>query len=479
MTKLLLLGLGLPLPTLFIAAVVSEERLPGLGALVIPFIVIILLVAFNGLFVAAEFALIGVRPTQMEHMANEGNRIAEYFLSLLRSQDKQKQYLATAQLGITLASLALGMYGEPQISRFVEPYLARLLNFDPHDTLIVTVGYLSALGLLTYLHIAVGEMVPKSLALAAPDRAALSIAGFMRLMQAIFAWPVRFLNSIGMAILSIFRIPPAEGHARLHSPEELEIIVSESAKGGILNEAEEEMISNILNFADRQVLQVMTPRRKIEAVAHDTPLPELLQLVTESKYSRFPVYEENLDHIIGVLHLKDLVYQQLRQKGKFDIRLLLRPGLVVPEHYPVENLLTAFKRRRLHMAIVLDEYGGTDGIVTLEDLVEEIVGEVRDEFDMENEPIVEQAPGVLEVAGDYLLDDLQDLVHLGNEEDLPDVETVGGLVMTQLGRLPQVGDTVTYRDDIHFTVLAVDGRALARARIEYSAAEQTEEDQDI
>jgi CBS domain containing-hemolysin-like protein len=189
-----------------------------------------------------------------------------------------------------------------------------------------------------------------------------------------------------------------------------------------------------------------------------------------------PVYEEDLDHVIGILHVKDLVRYQARTKGTFDIRLLLRPVPVIPENYPVEKLLTTFKRQRIHFAIVLDEFGGTAGIVTLEDLVEEVVGEVQDEFDLESEPIVQLAPGVLEVAGDYLIEDMEDYLDLGREEDLPDVETIGGLIMTGLGRLPRVGDKVTYHNDIHFSVLAVDGLAVARARVEYPLLEDAPDD---
>lgn len=465
--KLLLLALSLPLPGLFAAAVLTEGELPSLGLLIIPIIIIILLVILNGLFVIAEFAIIGVRPSQMEQLANEGQRTAKSVLAILHSTDNQNRYIATAQLGITLASLGLGMYGESQIAHFIEPYLARLLGVASHEALVTTIGYLIAVSLLTYLHVVGGEMVPKSLALAAPARAAFAVSQPMHLMQTIFALPVRLLNGLGNVLLNLFRIPPAEAHARLHSPEELELLVLESVEGGLLNESEEEIIRNIFDFSERQVNQVMTPRPRVEAIAHDTPLPELLEQMAESKYSRLPVYEEDLDHIIGMLHVKDLVRYQSRMKGAFDIRLLLRPVHVVPENYPVEKLLTTFKHQRIHLAIVLDEFGGTAGIVTLEDLVEEVVGEVRDEFDLESEPIVQLAPGVIEVAGNYLIEDLEDHLDLGSEEDLPGVETVGGLIMTELGRLPQVGDKFTYHDNIHFTVLAVEGLAVAHARIEY------------
>ncbi len=477
MTKLLLIILGLPGLVLMVAAT-AGEGLPSLTTLIVPLIIITLLILLNGLFVLAEFAIIGVRDTQVEQIANEGNRVAKSALATLRSLDKQNRYIATAQLGITLASLGLGMYGEPQLAKFIEAYLAEFMGLDPHETIIVTIGSLASLALLTYFHIVVGEMVPKSMALSTPLKAMFAVSQPMGLIQTISAAPVYILNAIGNMLLRIFHIPLAEGHARLHSPEELELIVSESVEGGALNKAEEEMIRNIFDFAERQVNQVMTPRPKVQAISQDMPLPELLKLVTESNYSRFPVYEGDLDHIIGVLHLKDLIHQQRRQKGNFDIRLLLRPAPLVPEHYPVKKLLTAFKRQRIHMAIVLDEFGGAAGIVTLEDLVEEIVGEVRDEFDLESEPIAQLAPGLLEVAGNYLIDDLAEEVYLGQEKDLPNVETVGGLIMAKLGRLPQVDDKITCHNQVYITVLAVDGLAVARARVEFPAPGRTEKNED-
>ncbi len=187
------------------------------------------------------------------------------------------------------------------------------------------------------------------------------------------------------------------------------------------------------------------------------------------------VYEGDLDHVIGILHLKDLIRQQLRTRGNLDIRLILRPAPSVPEYQPVEKLLAAFKRQRIHMAIVLDEFGGTAGIVTLEDLIEEVVGEVRDEFDFEREPIAQLEPGVLEVAGNFLLDDLSDHVFLGEEDTLPDVETVGGLIVTALGRPPQRGDEFTFDGSIRIVVLDVDGLAVARARVEYPVVQGGED----
>lgn len=444
----------------------AVDELPGLQFLIVPTVVIIILILLNGLFVVAEFALIGVRPSQVEQLANEGHGPARNLLNILRSSEQQNRYVATAQLGITLASIGLGMYGESQVSHFIESYLAWLLNMDLHDTLVRTTGYLIALGILTYLHIVLGEMVPKSLALTAPRRAALIVARPMRLMERIFSIPVTLLNGFGNVLMRLIGVPPAEGHERVHSPEEIDMIVSESAEEGAIREEEQRIIHNIFDFGERRAHQVMTPRSKMEALACDTTLPDLLQKITDSKYSRLPVYKSSLDNVVGMVHLRDLVRHCLKAKGNFDLRLLLRPVPVIPENYSVEKLLTIFKRQRIHMAIVLNEYGGTAGLVTFEDLIEEVVGEVQDEFDEEREPLIEVGPGTFEIDGQYLLDDLLDYVPL-NPETLPEVETVGGLILTKLGRLPRVRDQVVYQDDIHFTVLEVDGRAVTRIQVKF------------
>jgi CBS domain containing-hemolysin-like protein len=473
--RAVLAALALPGVAL-LTATAAQEGLPGLDELLIPLAVSMGLVLVNGFFVSAEFAIIGVRPSQVEQLSIEGNRQASSVLDILESPRKQDSYIATAQLGITVASLGLGMYGEPQIAHFIEPYLARLLGTEPAVALVHTVGSIVALSLLTYLHIVIGEMVPKSIALLSPERAVLAINRPMRLAQLLLIVPVRMLNAIGRSLLHLFKIPVAEGHARLHSPEELSLIVTESAESGMLLEEEEEIIRNIFEFGGRQVGQIMTPRPRVQAIPHDLPEGELLSLIIASRNSRFPVYEGDLDHVIGILHLKDLVRQRLRDGHKLDMRMMLRPAPAVPEDFSVERLLAAFKRQRIHMAIVLDEFGGVAGIVTLEDLVEEIVGEVRDEFDVEKERVVELGPGVLEVSGTFLVDELTDYVFLGEEDELPDVETVGGLIHTWLGRPPQIGDVVKSeeRPEVLFTVLDVEGLAVSRAKVEFPVGSQAE-----
>jgi CBS domain containing-hemolysin-like protein len=466
MTKLVLLSLAIPGASFMLLIYkAAAEGLPSLSTLIMPLIIIGLLILLNGLYVASEFAIIGLRPTQMEQMAGEGDAKAQQVLDIVESRPAQNQYIATAQLGITLASLGLAMYGEPSISHFIEPYL--IAWFGISESTANTIGYVLVLALLTYLHVVIGEMVPKSLALMDASNMAKRLIRPMRISEKLLYIPVLILNKIGDGLLKLFRIPPAHGQARLLAPEELELIVSESAEGGLILEEEEVMIRNIFDFSDRTVGQVMTPRPKVQVIPLDIPHDELLALVTASSHSRFPVFAGDHDHIVGILHLKDLIRQSIKPGAKLDLRLILRAAPAVPEDQLIETLLAAFKKQKLHMAVVLDEFGGLSGVVTLEDLVEEVVGEVRDEFDLETEPFVQHSPGHLEVAGDYLVDDLQEQVYLGSEESLPDVETVGGLVIAELGRPPKVGDEVTYNGTVHLTVLDVDRRAVSRVKIDF------------
>ena len=435
---------------------------------VIPFVVIIILVLLNGVFVAAEFAMIGSRKSQLQQLTEEGNEMAGHVLAVRADNKRQDNYIATAQLGITMATLGLGMYGEPRVAEMIEPGLVRLLGFAP-EAVAHTIASLLVVALMTYLHVVIGEMVPKTMALSSPAETAIRINRFMEFVERVLLrYPVRILNWIGRSLLRLFGVQSAEGHSRAHSPEELELIVSESAEGGLLNEEEEELIRNIFDFGDRVVGQVMTPRPKVQAIPVDIAHDDLVALVVDSAHSRFPVYEGDRDHIIGILHLKDLVREETERQGRGveNLRDILNPAPAVPEDQPVAQLLAVFKRLRIHMAIVLDEFGGMAGVVTLEDLVEEIVGEVRDEFDLEREPYVKLGRGLIETSGAYLKDDLAEQLYLGADNDIPDVETVGGLVVTELGRPPEIGDEVAY-GEVRFTVLAIEGLAVSRVRIQY------------
>ena len=443
----------------------ETAHLPAISTLAMPFIVILLLVLLNGFFVIAEFSIISARTTQLEPLSEEGSKAATVTLNIIESRREQDKYIATAQLGITIASLGLAMYAEPQIAHFITPYLKEILGDGVTETLVHSISYVISLSLLTYLHVVLGEMIPKSLALSHPTDYALRISKPMAWARFGLSLPVRVLTWIGNKLLHLFRIPPVSGEARVVTPDEIELLVTESAEVGLINMEEEELIRNIFDFGERTVGQVMTPRPKVIAIPHDMPAEELFALVSNSRHSRFPVYEGDLDHIIGLLHLKDVAKQVLKG-GAFDLRIMLRPLPAVPEDYLVEKLLAAFKKERLHMGVALDEFGGMAGIVTLEDLVEEVMGEVRDEFDDELEPLVKHDSGIIDVAGDYLVDDLIDQIDLGNPEELPDVDTVGGLIVTWLGDVPKEDDEYTYNNN-RFIVTKVERRAIVRARIEY------------
>lgn len=472
-----LLLLGLPGMLVFAAATADSAAmgaLPPLSGLILPAIVILVLIALNGLYVASEFAIVAVRPTQVEPRAEAGDTAAALVLSIRNTPREQDRYIATAQLGITLASLGLGMYGEAEIAHFIEPWINHLLPVPLDDTALALVGYIVAVSLLTYLHVVVGEMVPKSLALFDPERAALTLVWPMRLSQFILGIPVLLLNTVGVGLMRLLGIPPISHSDRVHSPAEIEHIAAESEQGGLLAAQEGELIRNIMDFSERYVAHVMTPRRKVEALAVNTPLAEALDFVTHSTHSRFPVYADTLDNVVGVVHVKDLLRFVDRPAEHFDLRLLARPVPIVPESYPLEDMLAVFRQRHTHLAIVLDEYAGTAGIVTLEDIVEEIMGEVRDEFDVERDEIIQLGPGRYDVAGSTLLLDLRDVaIPLGDPADLPDVDTLGGLILARLGRPAILGDLLTLPSGLKLTVTALDGRAVARARLEFTPPEAT------
>ncbi len=409
--------------------------------MIFPFLAIAGLILINGLFVAAEFAIIGVRPSRLEQLAEEGNRTAQSIHDILRLPGRADRYIATAQLGITLASLGLGMYAEPVIAHLIENPLHDW--FGLQGAAIHTIAFAFALTFITYLHVVVGEMVPKSLALQNSEGMALALHGPMELAGRLFAIPVIVLNKVGLQLLHLLKIKPPQG-GRGYTPEELELIVSESQAGGLLEKREQELVSNIIDFGERMVVEVMTPRRKILAIPDNTGEEDLLDLLEKAHHNRLPVYEGSIDNIIGVLHLKDFIRQQLEGRP-FNLREMMRQVPFVPETLPVEKLLAIFRRQHLHLAIVIDEFGGTLGLVTLEDLVEEVFGEVHDEFDEEEtEPLQVLAPGHLLVQGSVIVEDIEEYVDLGERRD--EAYTIAGLVMAELGHMAEAGEEVQLGD---------------------------------
>ena len=429
--------------------------------IVIDFLIIAGLILLNGMFVAAEFSIIGVRPTRITQLAQEGHGTAKRVQRILNNPAQVDRYIASAQLGITLASLGLGMIGEPAIAHLVEPLLHDVFGLS--EEIVHTVSFLFALALITYLHVVIGEMVPKSLALQSAERVVFALATPMFLMQRLFSWPITGLNMIGVLVLKFLRVPPPTEGARLHTSDELELIISDSVVGGMVEEDEKELLHNILDFSDLTVGQIMIPRPKIDAVPVDISKETLFDTMFTSIHTRFPVYEGDLDHILGIIHLKDLVHFHL-DDAPFDLKSLIHEMPFVPESLPAGELLQMLTHR-IHMAIVIDEYGGTAGLVTLEDLIEEVVGEVRDEFDLdEQDHITLVKPGHLVVLGTTRLDELEKFIPAFDFEHKEDVDTIGGLMVSNMPLPPQIGGEVVI-NDIRFRVESVNGLAVEQVAV--------------
>jgi CBS domain containing-hemolysin-like protein len=420
-------------------------------------LVILALLLANAVFVAAEFAVIGSSRTAVEHRANQGDSLARRVLGLLTSPVRQDRFIATAQLGITLASLGLGMYGEHTVAAWIEPRLA----LSPTNRFIAahTLASVLAIGLLTYLHIFIGEMVPKAVALAHAEKTAGILYWPMLAAYAVFYPFVRALNGAGNLCLRAFGIRRTEATAEHgYTPEELQIIVEESAEGGAMRAEAGSILSELLEFGDLTAGEVMVPRVRIVGIPVSASADETRRIIAEHNHTRYPIYDGDLDHIVGMLHVKDLLRPILENAPVSALTARAMP--VVPETATLDAVLRTMQRASAHLAVVIDEHGGTAGVVSLEDLFEEVVGEI-DEGMPQAPPLVEAGEGSALVAGTLRVDEL------GRHFDLDlaheDVDSVSGLILALLGRPPVVGDVVEY-DRVRLEVTATSGRGVRQAR---------------
>lgn len=435
----------------------------------VPSLIIALLILLNGLFVAAEFAIVAAPRTRLAQAAERGSKAAANVLHIQGTPAQQNRYLATAQICITGASLGLGMYGEHTVAEWLHEPLSRITPLA--GPLSHTVATILAIGILTYLHVVLGEMVPKSLAIQHAEAAALRLNGPMDVLRKLFLPVVLVLNGVGNGIVRLMGIRPANAQTRFFSADELEYLMEESAEVGLVEPAEQLFIENIFDLRQRSVGQVMTRRKQIVGLPVTAGEQETLRFVCQKRHSRYPIYDKGLDDIIGVLHVKTLARQQAnRERQPFDLRQLTRPVAFVPESLPLDQMLTRFRRDRRQLAIVVDEYGGTAGLVTLEDLIEEVVGEILDEFDLEIAPLERLTDGLVRVRGDLLVDELNQLCDLHLKH--PEADTVGGLVMASLGRLAEQGDCVAV-DGVTLEVEAVEGLAVQTVLVRLPAIEGT------
>jgi CBS domain containing-hemolysin-like protein len=346
------------------------------------------LVLANGFFVAAEYAFVRIRKTQLDELAQQGSARARLSASIVEKLD---QYISASQLGVTLCSLAIGWIGEPAVALLLHPFFGWL-----PEPLLDVLSFALAFGVITYLHIVVGELAPKYLAIQRALALALWCAYPLHLFYRLMYPFIALVNGSANAILRIAGIRTSDD-VNVHSEEELKMLVAVSTRKGVLQESERVIVGRAMEFADRIVRQVMVPRTEIVAVSDDTPVAEILVTARQHRFSRFPVYQEDFDHIIGIVHVKDLV--GVDKENRTRARDVMRKVPVMPETMRLDQALAEFRRQRVQLAIVLDEFGGTAGLVTLEDVIEQLVGEVHDEFDREAPAFKEEAPGTFVVDG--------------------------------------------------------------------------------
>ena len=422
-------------------------------------ILALFLVALNGLFVAAEFALVKIRATQVDRLVREGKTSAGL---VEEAAGKLDAYLSVSQLGITISSLGLGWIGEPAFAHFLLPLLEPL---GVPEGSIHVIAFAAAFATITFLHVVFGELAPKSVAIARAEGTALFVAPFMRFFYYLFLPGIVVFNGTANAVVRLFGIPPASETEETHSEEELRIIIEQSTRHGVLNTGEENMLEGVFELEDTRAREIMIPRPDVITLSADTRLEELV-VATAGRHTRYPVFEgDSPERIVGMVHVKDVletIKETRNLEAAVSARDLMRDVLIVPENRPVDELLVDLQEQGLQMAVVIDEWGSFEGIVTMEDIVEEIVGEIRDEFD-EEEPRVERLEdGSYAVDGRITIGTVNEVV--GSDFESEDFETIGGLVLGQLGRAPAGGDEVRIGEHV-LRVEEVEGPRVARVSV--------------
>jgi putative hemolysin len=421
-------------------------------------IAVLLLVAGNAFFVAAEYALVTARRAPLQELAARGSRRARI---ALRIMDSPVRFIGTVQLGITAFSIALGAVGEPIIEHWFDPLLA------------TGIAFAFAFALVTYLHVTLGELVPKAISLRKNEATALWVALPIEAFYVATYPLVWFLQASANAFTRIFGIEPAPAGVVVNTEEDIRLIVAQAEDTGVIQEAEEEMLYKVFDFADKEVADVMVARPDVVALSIDLPPEECLAAVIESPYTRYPVYRGSLEEIVGILHVRDL-FSAMNDQGLANVRVeeVVRPAPFVPETKDLAAMLAEFRRANQHMAIVVDEYGTMVGIVTLEDLLEEIVGEIEDEFDLPDESVERLPDGRMRIDGTFPIDDFNE--QFDRALPIEDYHTVGGFVFGLLGRAPERGDEVEH-DGTRFKVLDVEGSRIERLEVELVPHEPEEE----
>jgi putative hemolysin len=411
------------------------------------------LILLNAFFVAGEYALVTVRRTRMRELTDEGSRTAR---SVLTITSDPPHFIAAMQLGVTLTSLAIGALGETVLARLFDEWLATVL------------AVLLAFLIITFLHVVVGELVPKGIALSYSERIALGVSAPVRAFFFVFKPLIWVLQRSSELAQRAIGIDPTFTEGEAHSEAELKMLLEVSTEHGEIEQDEREMLYKVFDFAEKEVADVMVPRPDVVALSIELSPQEAMAAMLESPYTRYPVYRETLDEIVGIVHVRDLVASLHNGAGGTIVLAdLARPPYVVPETKDLGALLAEFRRTSQHMAVVVDEYGATAGIVTLEDLLEEIVGDIEDEFDLPDESIERVSETTIRIDGSFTIDDFND--QFGTRIDDEDFHTVAGFVFGHLGRAAAVGDEVV-DEQLHFTVIETSGSRIQRLEIEFLPA---------
>ncbi len=418
------------------------------------------LVLANGFFVAAEFSLVAVRRTKVEELVREGRPFAGV---LKRATQHLDAFIAACQLGITMASIGLGWIGEPALADLFEP-LFHSLGAPLAGPAAHTLAVISAFAIITALHVILGELAPKAIALQRPAATSLLVVQPLEVFLKIFRPFIWAMNSIGLAVVRALGFHPVPEAEVVHTEEEINMLVRASSEAGILAREEQYMVQRALAFSDLRGDQVMVPRTEIVALPLELPKEELLARIAESDFTRYPVYRESLDDVVGILNVKDLLTAIEGLGERVDLAPFARPPVTLPETVSIYRILSRMKQGHAHMIVLIDEFGGTAGLVTLRDLMERVFGEVREEFETDERPAFEQLEGgeVL-IDGLTLIDDVEESLGIELEEEHPDLNTIAGYVFSALGHKPELGESVE-RNGYRFTVEELDGIRISRVR---------------
>ncbi|NLV20383.1 MAG: HlyC/CorC family transporter [Syntrophomonadaceae bacterium] len=426
----------------------------------------LILVGLNAFFVAAEFAFVKVRSTRLAQLTAEGNKRARRAQECAEHLDA---YLSVSQLGITLASLGLGWLGEPAVASLINPLLQGWGINNP--ALIHSVSFIAAFSLITFLHVVFGELAPKTVAIQRAESLALLLAGPMHFFYFIFYPGVALLNGAANKIVLLFGLEDDPEHSRGHSEEELRMLISASYKEGQIKKSEQLLLQNVFKFEKKNAEEIMVPRPQVVFLDINDSLEENIAIARTAKHTRFPLCDGSPDQVIGLVHIKDFLY---RDDTPFDLIDLKRDILFVPEGMMLDKLLQEFQKTHQHMAVVVDEYGGTAGIVTMDNILEELVGEIQDEFDQEEPEIRALPDGSIIVSGSLAIDDAVEELGLPLGDEIDEYNTLAGYILGKLGHFPHTGEII-YLGKYKIEIARMDGKRIDQFRLTVHNKPQIEE----